>query len=779
MRPSFSVLDHDLTVSSPRLHHSWRVLLLLLGCVLLLVAPIPAAAHSQLVSADPSPGQVLTAPPTEIRLTFSEQVALDFSAIQVLDRGRHRLDTGPVTQPNGDPLRLRVAVTPDLKSGVYTVVWRVVSAVDGHLTESRYAFTVLVAGEPTPTPGAEPTPPVIAPETGPPSAPEGNTPPPDPVRWGVRALALLLAAWLLGGPLFTVLVLEPALLAPGAPSAGTQLLTTLQRRWSRLGVGAAVGLLALLGTDMLFQVSTLTGGTPLEAFGQLDVLGRFVGSTSYGLYWALRVGAVLVLGLLCLGLARAVQADVTLWSIGVAAAGLIFAGEALSSHPAAAAPILGLPLGTLSDLIHLMATGAWVGGLLYFAVVLLPLLHTGTLTVETRGRMLARIVPRFSNIALISVGLLIVTGIVNLALHTLDPGAIVASNYGQVLILKHLLFLPLLALGAVQNRVIQPRVVALLAGDGGSGAATVGLFQRVIRGEVLLASAVLLCAGGLTLLPPPAQPGSSGLGMVMPTPVLGTPAPTATSGPLPPSPTPVVVTATQALGGLDVGLIVRPDLTGDHFTVRLSAVDATPLITNDLRLQLRITPQDVNAGSTLLPLTFAGSDGPALTYTATEPILTLAGGYDARVLVSRRTGNDVKVAFRLDLDENGGLTMRPAPFVQVAVSTDPSPAISGTVGIDLRLTDGVGQPVEGATVNLLPLMPAHAHIEPQSQAVPVPGTPGLYRTSATLQMGGGWLIIVDVNQPGQPPIRTDASFDVIDPNATPTPATNGGATPSP
>ena len=86
----------------------------------------------------------------------------------------------------------------------------------------------------------------------------------------------------------------------------------------------------------------------------------------------LRVGAVLVLGLLCLGLARAVQADVTLWSIGVAAAGMIFAGEALSSHPAAAAPILGLPLGTLADLVHLMATGAWVGGLLYFAVVLLP-----------------------------------------------------------------------------------------------------------------------------------------------------------------------------------------------------------------------------------------------------------------------------------------------------------------------------------------------------------------------------------------------------------------------
>lgn len=752
---------------------------MLLGLGSLVLPPIPAAAHSQLVSADPAPGAVLAAAPTEIRLTFSEQVAVDFSGIQVLDRGRHRLDTGPVTQPNGDRLALRVAVTPGLKSGIYTVVWRVVSAVDGHLTESSYAFTLRPAGEPTPPPGAEPTPEAGTPEPTTPAAPEGTTPPPDPVRWVLRAAALLLAAWLLGGPLFTVLVLEPALLGSDVPGASGGLLTTLQRRWSRLGVGVAILLLLILGADMLFQVSTLTGVPPLEAFGRLDVLGRFLGGTSYGLYWALRVGAVLVLGLLCLGLARAVQADVTLWSIGVAAAGMVFAGEALSSHPAAAAPILGLPLGTLADLIHLMATGAWVGGLLYFAVVLLPLLHSGGLAPEERGQLLARIVPRFSTIALISVGLLIVTGIVNLALHTLDPAVIVASNYGQVLLLKHLLFLPLLGLGAVQNRVIQPRIVALLAGNRGAGAATVSLFQRVIRGEVLLASAVLLCAGGLTLLPPPVPPGSNPLLMPMPGPVLATPLPTATLGPPTPSPTPVVVTGTQTLGGLEVGLTVRPDLAGDHFTVRLSAVDASPLITNDLRLQLRITPQDVNAGSTLLPLTFAGADGPALTYTATETILTLSGGYDARVLVTRRTGTDVKVAYRLDLDENGGLTIRPSPFVQVQVNTDPSPAISGTVGIDLRLTDGVGQPIEGATVSLLPLMPAHAHIEPQSQAAPVPGTPGLYRTRANLQMGGGWLIIVDVNQPGQPPVRTDASFDVIDPNATPTPATGPPATPSP
>ena len=39
----------------------------------------------------------------------------------------------------------------------------------------------------------------------------------------------------------------------------------------------ALTALLLLGADMLFQIADLVGVTPLEAFGRLDVLGRFLG----------------------------------------------------------------------------------------------------------------------------------------------------------------------------------------------------------------------------------------------------------------------------------------------------------------------------------------------------------------------------------------------------------------------------------------------------------------------------------------------------------------------
>ena len=89
-------------------------------------------------------------------------------------------------------------------------------------------------------------------------------------------------------------------------------------------------------------------------------------------------------------------------------------------------------------------------------MVLLPVLQAPGVTAEARLRALGRTAPRFSDLALLSVGLLILTGIINLALHTLDPPVLVANPYGQTLILKHLLFLPLPALGLAQNRRVTP-----------------------------------------------------------------------------------------------------------------------------------------------------------------------------------------------------------------------------------------------------------------------------------------------------------------------------------
>ncbi len=89
--------------------------------------------------------------------------------------------------------------------------------------------------------------------------------------------------------------------------------------------------------------------------------------------------------------------------------------------------------------------------------------------------------------------------------------------------------------------------------------------------------------------------------------------------------------------------------------------------------------------------------------------------------------------------------------------------------LTIELVDGERNPIDGAKITISPFMPAHAHIDPTAVAEPLPGQPGTYTVRVDLEMGGEWLFIFNIEREGLPPVKTDASLEVIDPNATPTP----------
>ncbi|MFC4224902.1 copper resistance CopC family protein [Lysinibacter cavernae] len=126
----------------------------------LLTAPglaTPASAHDQLISATPADGATLDEAPTEISLTFSDNLIEIGTEVRVLEgativdgatdwaSGPSELAGPTVTQPVRQPL----------DDGTYTVVWRVVSS-DGHPIEGTYSFVVGDAGT-SATPSAAPT----------------------------------------------------------------------------------------------------------------------------------------------------------------------------------------------------------------------------------------------------------------------------------------------------------------------------------------------------------------------------------------------------------------------------------------------------------------------------------------------------------------------------------------------------------------------------------------------------------------------------------------------
>ncbi|NJC86785.1 copper resistance CopC family protein [Planosporangium mesophilum] len=126
-----------------------------LTVAVLAAVPAPAWAHSQLLATTPPDRATVTAPISEVTLTFNEPVQQRFSVVVVNGPGGVLYSHGPVRVVD---TTVHQPVSP-LRSGSYTVRWRVVSA-DSHPVEGTFGFTVALpaqgessAGSSAPGPG--------------------------------------------------------------------------------------------------------------------------------------------------------------------------------------------------------------------------------------------------------------------------------------------------------------------------------------------------------------------------------------------------------------------------------------------------------------------------------------------------------------------------------------------------------------------------------------------------------------------------------------------------
>ena len=103
------------------------------------LAASPALAHAQLEKATPPVGGAV-APPSQIRLEFSEGVEPRFSGLTLSGAGGAAQLGAPKVEP-GHQNVLIVPIARPLSPGLYTVRWHAVS-VDTHHTQGTFEFTV-------------------------------------------------------------------------------------------------------------------------------------------------------------------------------------------------------------------------------------------------------------------------------------------------------------------------------------------------------------------------------------------------------------------------------------------------------------------------------------------------------------------------------------------------------------------------------------------------------------------------------------------------------------
>jgi putative copper export protein/methionine-rich copper-binding protein CopC len=404
------------------------------------VAPARVWAHAELVAADPGAGSAIERLPEQIHLVFSEPLDLDATSVALID-GSGRLIVGDLGQIDPQDPRTLLINRSDLPvsandPGSYTLRWESRSATDGHSSAGEVPYGII-----DPATGEVPGLIGAGGHGGHGGLHIGHSSGQILVEvWGrtvgALGLGLALALALVSGPLSGSLRRRTM---GGSASPASLVFITGGALFNAGGVDALLALLVVSPTPLLLAriIVELAGATAL---------------------WLLASRAP----------SRALQA-------GALAAAVALLLRSASSHGAA----VGL-VGALAYLAHLIAVGIWLVALGSIAWV------------AWRGarRTLAVLLPRVGAIAIIAGGAVAATGLISTLFEIGEPRALFETDYGRVLLIKGLLVIGVMALGAIN----------LYSGQRRTG--PVGLRSRSLV-ELLLFGAVAIAAANLGASSPP------------------------------------------------------------------------------------------------------------------------------------------------------------------------------------------------------------------------------------------------------------------------------------
>jgi putative copper export protein len=139
--------------------------------------------------------------------------------------------------------------------------------------------------------------------------------------------------------------------------------------------------------------------------------------------------------------------------------------------------------------VHILGACAWLGGLFTLAVI-----GRGRGLEESAGLSWARMWQRFSTVALVAVGAVVVSGVWLAWRHVGTVGQLVTTTYGRFLLVKLVIVAAMVAAGAYNQLALTPRIAKAHAeGDLGRGfALTLKHFPKVVAAETGLGLAVLV-----------------------------------------------------------------------------------------------------------------------------------------------------------------------------------------------------------------------------------------------------------------------------------------------
>jgi copper transport protein len=412
--------------------------------------------------------------------------------------------------------------------------------------------------------------------------------------------------------------------------------------WVLLGVSggdadhvrkAATGRIAALAAGGLWLLAVAGFAELLlqarDVFGSVADFPDVLGDTRWGERWLTRNALVapLAFGVFALYRRGLTGRTPRLLTIGLLALSLAYLLVTASVSHAAAGR--GSVWATLSDFVHLVAASVWIGMLVQVAVT--AVWARRNLTRQAQAVVLADVLRRFSIAALISVALLLFTGVVNAVIELNEPGDLLETGYGRALLIKLVLIAPLLVAGALNAYLFRPQVDeeadrVITARRGGLSAGWEELHRtlsRTVAVEAALAVTVLLVVGYLAQVAPPrsalASPSVQGKFI-----------------------------ETRSAGGVSVTLVVDPNQPGQNAFETYLTGDALSVE------RVRLVFEQQKRGAFQSDIILERSNSP-LIYAGAGPYLDQAGKWRVTVELRRSSGADLALPFAVEVSSPGGL----------------------------------------------------------------------------------------------------------------------------
>ena len=367
-----------------------------------------AYAHPFLLDSEPVQGQSVSIGTTQITMYYSEAVEIDFSELKIYDSNGNQVDNRDTRYNNAESSL--VITTSPLEDGIYTVASKVLSKVDGHLVHAAIIFGVgNVQIDTSLIDSQQQSETTFIPESI------------------ARFPGLIGQTIVLGGVIASI-----AIWSTRQSRFKDQIALIENSFKAKFSKVIGFGVIAVFASNFII-LGVQTWRLETSPF---DII-----QTTFGSTWLTRMIITIILIIIWFWLERKSKISIKTQLPMLVFALALIATTTMMGHGASTEMMPPIIL----DYVHNLLSSIWIGGVIFLGFVVLPSITK--LDGNVRDKITISLIPRFSGMIIIALGILIITGPTLLWFLDSNVSSLTDSTYGKLIIVKIVIASIMIAFG--------------------------------------------------------------------------------------------------------------------------------------------------------------------------------------------------------------------------------------------------------------------------------------------------------------------------------------------